>query len=119
MCLTRLVAALVLLQGVVHSLRIGIRQSPVVHSNNVSGRLVSTLRLPVWPVYGGVAAQVLDWMNMKEYSQKVLSAIGKILFVFIVTHMLTYSLKADVSYPCLLCRLIRSALVNRYPHFYY
>ncbi len=92
MFLARLAAVLVLLHGVVHSLRVGIRQSPGDRSNNVAGRMVSTLRLPVWPVYGGVVAQVFDWMNMKDLSQKVLSAIGTILFVFkfTFTHLRTH-----------------------------
>lgn len=38
--------------------------------------LRSQLKLPVWPVYGGVIAQVLDWMGLYAASDRVLSFIG-------------------------------------------
>ena len=34
------------------------------------------LKLPVWPVYGGVLAQLLDWLGLYSASDQVLSAIG-------------------------------------------
>ena len=77
------------------SLRLGIRPVSAYSSNGVDGRQMSTLRLPVWPVYGGVFAQVFDWLNLKDYSQQVLSFIGMYFAKkpnVLITNLLTYLL---------------------------
>ena len=38
--------------------------------------LQSTLRLPIWPVYGGVVAQIAEWLGLRRISRGVLDGIG-------------------------------------------
>ena len=43
------------------------RLKPVLHP---------TIKLPVWPVYNGVIAQVLDWLNLSDLSNRLINALG-------------------------------------------
>ena len=45
-------------------------------SSRLDPVLQSTLRLPIWPVYGGVLAQVADWLGLKGASRSILDGIG-------------------------------------------
>ena len=54
---------------------------PVLISSSSNGRELQPIvrdiiRLPVWPVYGGVFAQIFDWLGFPKLSSSVLSNIG-------------------------------------------
>lgn len=36
----------------------------------------STLKLPIWPVYGGVIAQIFDWLGMPKLAKGLLKSVG-------------------------------------------
>jgi redox-sensitive bicupin YhaK (pirin superfamily) len=44
--------------------------------NSFKYRTENTLKLPVWPVYGGVVAQILEWLRAKNIIDKILNTVG-------------------------------------------
>lgn len=57
------------------------QQIPVIdYSEETHQRLYPilqpTIKLPVWPVYNGVIAQVLDWLKLSDLSNRLINALG-------------------------------------------
>jgi redox-sensitive bicupin YhaK (pirin superfamily) len=54
--------------------------SPISAVTRVSKTFVPvvqpSIKLPVWPVYGGVAAQICDWAGNSAFSEKIVDSIG-------------------------------------------
>lgn len=58
------------------SVRDGIKS---ITSNNIqtfTPIVNSPIKLPVWPVWGGVMAQVADWIKLHSISDAIISTIG-------------------------------------------
>ena len=65
-----LVTAIVMLSGM--------KIKYVVNSKlpKLVAEVIPTIKLPVWPVYGGVIAQLFDILQLKHLSDKVMDTIG-------------------------------------------
>lgn len=50
--------------------------STLVRGTSFVPTAYSPLKLPVWPVWGGVLAQVADWCGSPSISEKITSSIG-------------------------------------------
>ncbi len=49
---------------------------PPIAERSVRPSLHKSLKLPVWPIWGGVLAQTADWLNFHQISQRILSSVG-------------------------------------------
>lgn len=48
---------------------------PYVPTNN-NIEIAKPLKLPIWPVYSGVICQILEWLNLNDIKENIISKIG-------------------------------------------
>lgn len=55
---------------------LGISKQPPRDVGLANAQVQPTLKLPVWPIWGGVLAQIADWVGAKKVSASILSKVG-------------------------------------------
>ena len=50
--------------------------SPITSSLSNNIEITKPLKLPIWPVYSGVIAQIFDWLGLHDLSEAVVSKVG-------------------------------------------
>lgn len=44
--------------------------------SKLTPKIQPLVKLPVWPAWSGIGAQVTDWLDLKAFSQKIVNKIG-------------------------------------------
>lgn len=76
MLVVGLVAELVLLLASSSALTVRVSSSSFPGAPLARGTRLPSPRLPVWPVWAGVAAQLLDWLGQPGLSSRLVEAVG-------------------------------------------
>lgn len=60
----------------IYAMRIKLSSAPLPYIPFAAPTVISTLKLPVWPVWSGAAAQVLEWMGQKSLARALIYRLG-------------------------------------------
>ena len=49
-----------------------------IKSDDFNAKEYRPIKLPVWPVWSGVIAQIIEWLKLTDLSEKIIETIGMI-----------------------------------------